>query len=303
VEVYSTSGIKFDGGYFLAQGGFAQILLGTFNTQFTVVDPQIEIGTGVPLGFVRAISNVKGLTISATTNISNLTGLLTSTGTDVSGLNIRLGANFGKVVDTTTESGGGIYGSVIQYDSSLSQTVQSTAIFDSVVLDGSVTTTRQIDIRTKNTGTAFSTGGMVPSSATDGTDVTASTTTTYVCELNLRCSALLTGASILQGSTGAGNCTLYLLDYNGTQLAKTASFSVSGSTAQYVGDNFLSSYFAAGPGRYYIAAQFDNASNKFRAHALGLFGASSVASTYGALPTLTPPTAFTTNVGPIVSTY
>lgn len=303
VEVYSTFGIKFDGGYFLAQGGFAQILLGTFNTQFTVVDPQIEIGTGVPLGFVRAISNVKGLTISATTNISNLTGLLTSTGADVSGLNIRLGASFGKVVDTTTESGGGIYGSVIQYDSSLSQTVQSTAIFDSVVLDGSVSTTQQIDIRTKNTGTAFSTGGMVPSSATDGTDVTASTTATYVCELNLSCSMLLTGAAILQGSTGAGNCTLYLLDYNGAQLAKTASFSVAGSTAQYVGNNFLSSYFAAGPGRYYIAAQFDNASNKFRAHALGLFGASSVASTYGVLPTLTPPTGFTANVGPIVSTY
>jgi len=303
MEVYSTFGIKVDGGYFLAQGGFAQVLLGTFNTQFTVVDPQIEIGTGVPLGFVRAISNVKGLTISATTNISNLTGLLTSTGADVSGLNIRLGASFGKVVDTTTESGGGIYGSVIQYDSSLSQTVQSTAIFDSVILDGSVSTTKQIDIRTKNTGTAFCTGGMVPSSATVGTDVTASTTATYVCELNLSCSMLLTGAAILQGSTGAGNCTLYLLDYNGTQLAKTASFSVSGSTAQYVGNNFTTSYFAAGPGRYYIAAQFDSASNKFRAHALGFFGASSVASTYGVLPTLTPPTGFTANVGPIVSTY
>jgi hypothetical protein len=144
---------------------------------------------------------------------------------------------------------------------------------------------------------------MVPSSATVGTDVTASTTATYVCELNISCSVLLTGASILQGSTGTGNCTLYLLDYNGTQLAKTASFSVSGSTAQYVGNNFLSSYFAAGPGRYYIAAQFDSASNKFRAHTLGVFGASSVASTYGVLPTFTPPTGFTANVGPIVSTY
>lgn len=303
VQVFSTFGVKIDGGYFLAQNGYAVILLSTFNSQFSVTDPQIELGAGTPLGFVRAASNVKGLNISGTTNISSLTGLLTVSGADVSGLNIKLGSSFGKVVDTTTESGGGIYGAVIQYDSSLSQTVQSTAIFDSVVLDGSVTTTKQIDIRTKNTGSAFPTGGMVPSSATDGTDVTASTTATYVCELNISCSMLLTGASILQGSTGAGNCTLYLLDYNGTQLANTASFGLGGVTAQYVGNNFTTSYFAAGPGRYYIAAQFNNASNKFRAHALGVFGASSVASTYGTLPTLTPPTAFTADVGPIVSTY
>jgi hypothetical protein len=302
-QAFSTAVVKIDGGYFLAQNGFAAILLSTFNVQFSVTEPQVELGAGTPLGFVRAVSGVKGLNISGTTNISGLTGLLTANGADVSLLNIKLGSSFGKVVDTTTESGGGIYGAVIQYDSSLSQTVQSTAIFNSVVLDGSVTATKQIDIRTKNTGKAFSTGGMVPSSATDGTDVTASTTTTYVCELNLNCSALLTGASILQGSTGAGNCTLYLLDYQGTQLAKTASFSVAASTAQYVGNNFATSYFAAGPARYYIAAQFDNASNKFRAHVIGLFGASSVASTYGVLPTFTPPTTFTTDVGPIASTY
>lgn len=303
VQLFSTFGVKIDGGYFLAQNGYAVILLSTFNSQFSVTGPQIELGSGTPLGFVRAVSNVKGLDISATTNISGLTGLLLVNGADVSSVNIKLGSSFGKVFDRVTESGGNIYGGVIEYDSSLSQTVPSSGISDAVILDGAVSTTKQIDIRTKNTGTAFCTGGMVPSSATVGTDSTASITATYLCELNLSCSMLLTGASILQGSTGAGNCTLYLLDFNGAQLAKTASFSVSGSTAQYVGNNFTTSYFAAGPGRYYIAAQFDSASNKFRTHSLGLFGASSVASTYGTLPTLTPPTAFTANVGPIVSTY
>jgi hypothetical protein len=303
IEAYSTFGIKIDGGYFLAQDGFAQILLSTFNQQFTVVDPQIEVGAGNPLCFVRAVSNVKGLTMAATTNISGLTGLRTVSGANVSGLNIKLGANFGQIFDAATESGGGVVGSVIQYDSSIGQSVPNNLIFDSVVLDGSVTGTKNIDIRTRGTTNAFSTGSLPATSSTMGTDTVADTTKTYICELFVNASTLITGAGLLQGSVGAGNCTLYLLDYTGNEITKTASFSVAGSTAQYVGNNFLTNYFATGPGKYYLAAQFDSASNRFRTHSLGFFGASSVTSTYGVLPTITPPTGFTANVGPIVSTY
>ena len=53
-----------------------------------------------------------------------------------------------------------------------------------------------------------------------------------------------------------------------------------------------------------IGFQFDSTSARFRTHILGNFGAAKkTGQTYGTLTTLTPPTTFTTDLGPIADTY
>jgi hypothetical protein len=143
--------------------------------------------------------------------------------------------------------------------------------------------------------TVFHSGGAAPMTTTTGTE--------YICEVHVPLNATLTGVSLLNGSAVSGNITVILYDSNGAILANSASTAQSG-TAAYQKVPFATAYNAKGPAKYFIGLQVDNTTARFRSHILGNFGASKKTSqTYGTLTTLTPPTTFTTGLGPIADVY
>ena len=115
----------------------------------------------------------------------------------------------------------------------------------------------------------------------------------------------LTGIAILNGSAVAGNVSTMLYRATGSLVAGSLSAATAQSgTAAYQA-------FACGTaslipaGTYYVAVQFSSASARFRSHVLGAFGAGKITSTVaGTAPSgVSPPTTFTTNLGPIASLY
>lgn len=151
--------------------------------------------------------------------------------------------------------------------------------------------------------TVFHSGSSAPDTTTTGTDTTPVITEEYVSEVFVHLNAQLTGIAILNGSVASGNVTVILYDSNGAIVANSASTAQSG-TAAYQKIPFASAYFAKGPAKYFIGLQVDNTTARFRTHILGNFGAAKkTAQTYGTLTTLTPPTTFTTGLGPIADVY
>lgn len=138
-----------------------------------------------------------------------------------------------------------------------------------------------------------------------GTDTTPVATTTYICEIFIPANCTVTGVAVVNGSANAGNIQVSLADSTGAPIAaaKSASTASSGANA-YQRIPFASSYAAKGPATYYIMYQTDNTSNRLRTHLVGNFGTSTqTAGTYGTFVSFSPPTTFTTNVGPICSLY
>lgn len=151
--------------------------------------------------------------------------------------------------------------------------------------------------------TVFHTGDAAPMTTTTGTDTTPVITEEYVARVFVPMNAKLTGISLLNGSAVSGNVTVILYDSNGGIVANSASTAQSG-TAAYQQIPFASAYNAKGPANYFVGLQVDNTTARFRSHILGNFGASKkTAQTYGTLTALTPPTTFTTGVGPVADTY
>lgn len=151
--------------------------------------------------------------------------------------------------------------------------------------------------------TAFHTGGVGVTSGSAGTNTTPATTTTYIAEVVIAVATTLTGIALLNGAAAAGNIQLALADGTGKVIAMTASTAQAGTTAfQQV--PFVAPVDIALPGKYYVMAQFSSASARFQAHALGNFVTTTQAGgAYGTFVNFTPPTTFTTNVGPIADTY
>lgn len=151
--------------------------------------------------------------------------------------------------------------------------------------------------------TVWATGGAPPAAATTGTDTTPVVTETYVARVFIPVNGTITGISILNGSAVAGNMQLGLFNSAGVLVAQTASTAQSG-TAAYQDVAFTTAYAAKGPGMFFIAAQFNNTSARFRTHAVGRFTAfKKTGETYGTFTALTNPNSFTTALGPIASTY
>lgn len=149
----------------------------------------------------------------------------------------------------------------------------------------------------------WATGDSPPQTATTGTDTTPVVTETYVARVFVPVASTLTGISILNGSAVAGNMKLGLFDSTGALVAQTASTAQSG-TAAYQDVAFTTPYAVNGPAMYFVAAQFNNTSARFRTHAVGRFTAfKKTGETYGTFTALTNPNTFTTALGPIASTY
>ena len=149
------------------------------------------------------------------------------------------------------------------------------------------------------------TGGFTPAANTDGTDTTPSATETYIAEVLVPGpgSVTITGISLFNGSANAGNIQLALADSAGNIVAQTASTAASGTDA-YQDVPLTAAYTAVGPATYYVLLQNNNTSNRFNSHTFGRFGASKkTGETFGTFTTITPPTTFTTALGPIATLY
>lgn len=151
--------------------------------------------------------------------------------------------------------------------------------------------------------TAFATGQASPQTTTTGTDTTPVVTETYIAEVFVPVNHVSTGFQVLNGSLVAGNITAILYDSSGAVVATSASTAASG-TAALQSLAWSATQNLKGPAKYYVGLQCNNTGYRFRSHILGAFGASKkTGETYGTATTITPPTTFTTGLGPIGSLY
>jgi len=154
--------------------------------------------------------------------------------------------------------------------------------------------------------TVYHSGQSAPDAATAGTNASVATTTTYVAEVFVPANCTLTGVSILNGTAVAGNVNVGLANSSGTVVAQSATTTSQSGTTAYQQVPFSTTYAAKGPAKYFILLQGSNTSARFRAHALGNFGAKAVTSeTYGTFLTTASysTTTFTADVGPIADVY
>jgi hypothetical protein len=163
---------------------------------------------------------------------------------------------------------------------------------------------------------AFHTGNQGAQLAADGNNSTPATTELYVAEMYVPVTCLVTGVGVFNGSDTTDNVKIGLYDVNGVLLRATAS--TAGGTA----DSYQRIAFATdgtgaaattivlpGPGTYYIGTCYAGTTSRFNTFAVGNFGAGKITSLVFATNfastalTITPPTTFTTALGPIVSLY
>lgn len=146
-------------------------------------------------------------------------------------------------------------------------------------------------------------GGMPARLSTDGTNSTPSVTETYICEVFIPAPTTVTGIAIFNGDAVAGNVAVALANSVGAVLASSAATAQAG-TDVYQRVPFTAALSASGPGTFYILVQFSNTSARFNTHTFGDFGASKkTGEVFGTFTTVTPPTTFTTALGPIASLY
>lgn len=148
------------------------------------------------------------------------------------------------------------------------------------------------------------TGAWKPLAITDGSEVACVATTTYVAQMFVPANMTVTGVAIVNGTAVAGNVQVSIADSTGAPIAAARSASTAASgTAAYQRIAFASPW-AATPGTYYLQLQCNNTSMRFRAHTVGDFRTTTQTSgTYGTFASFTPPTTFTTAVGPVASLY
>lgn len=150
------------------------------------------------------------------------------------------------------------------------------------------------------------TGDLPARVSTDGTNATPSATETYIAEVFVPANVTLTGVAIFNGATvGTDKHCVFLCDSAGAAVANTATAGVTTSGADaYQRIPFTATYAAKGPATYYVALQMNGATDRYNAHGFGNFGASKATSTvFGTLASITPPTTFTADLGPIASLY
>jgi hypothetical protein len=149
----------------------------------------------------------------------------------------------------------------------------------------------------------YHTGDAAPMTTTTGTDTTPVITEEYVAEVFVPVNHQSTGVALSTARPCPATSPAILYDSNGGIVASTASTAQSG-TAAYQKAAWTAPVNLKGPAKYFIGVQIDNTTARFRSHILGNFGAAKKTSqTYGTLTTLTPPTTFTTNLGPVADIY
>jgi hypothetical protein len=150
------------------------------------------------------------------------------------------------------------------------------------------------------------TGGVTVTQTTDGNDTTPVITETYIAEVFVPANMSITGIAIFNGSAvGTDKLVAALYDSTGAVVANSALAGVTATgTDTFQRLPFTAPYSARGPATYYVGLQVNGTTYRFNSHIAGNFGASKkTTELFGTLTTITPPTTFTTAVGPIASLY
>lgn len=213
------------------------------------------------------------------------------------------GADLNIMVNRVNAIGNGSFTGA--YNGTLGAITPSTVAATTISASGVTTATGGLTGPTATSPRTLNTCGVPATLTTSGTDtVNAAATDTYVSEITVPVNISTTGASLFNGTTQNGNVTVYLADSAGNQIAHTASTATSGAT-QYQSIAWVGGPIAVvGPATYYMYFQNSATSNSWRTLAVGHCGTVlHTGDTYGTFPTITPPTTFTTVVGPIAGLY
>lgn len=140
-----------------------------------------------------------------------------------------------------------------------------------------------------------------------GTAVNHVAGTTYVAEVELNLAKTVNGIAVLNGGTVGTNKRIVAIysRLGGAALANSALAGITSSGANsFQSHNFTSSIILQA-GRYFVAVQADGNTDNARMVAANTFRqtTTSVSGSFGTLPSLTAPTTFTADVGPIVELY
>lgn len=157
------------------------------------------------------------------------------------------------------------------------------------------------------------TGGVPAILTTSGTNTANNTAgMMYLAEIFVPCNVSTTGAAVFNGTAVAGNCKYALFSVaangtSGTRVAVTTSTATAGTTAYQTVAWTGGPIAITGPATYFIGTIYDDTTHDLRGHVLGKFATGTVGSltyaTDSTFATLTVPTTFTADLGPIASLY
>lgn len=151
----------------------------------------------------------------------------------------------------------------------------------------------------------FNTCGTAAQLAADGNNSTPASTSVYVAEVFVPVNVVATGVATFNGSAGTDNRIVGLYSKTGTLLATSIS-TAAGNNDEYQRIAFSAPITVTGPGTYYIAQSYAGNTARFNTFAVGSCGAGEITTQVFAngLPaSITPPTTFTTALGPIAALY
>lgn len=150
-------------------------------------------------------------------------------------------------------------------------------------------------------------GGIPAYVSTFGTQVTPVTTEVYLAEVFVPCNMSITGIAVFNGATvGTDKYCVVLYDSAGNAVANSDTDGVTTAGADdYQRIPFTAAYAAKGPATYYIGLTVNGTTDRFNAHGLGDFPAGKVTGeVFGTISaSLTMPTTFTADLGPVASLY
>jgi hypothetical protein len=159
----------------------------------------------------------------------------------------------------------------------------------------------------------FYAGNWAPIAATSGTDATPAEKKLYLTSLFLPVNKKITGIGYVAGSVGGTNKVIAaLLDASGNVVAhssETTEGTTVGTTAEVQALAFTAPYVASGPANYFIGITMNGGTARYRAIPANTAGANILAgevaiTTKNVLPaSVTPPTTFTGDKGPVAFVY
>jgi len=142
-----------------------------------------------------------------------------------------------------------------------------------------------------------------------GTNKSLVAGTAYIAEVFIPRNVTLTGVAILNGATVGTDKWIVGL-YGSAGGSAVANSALAGTTSSgadaFQAIAFTGTYAAVGPARYWIVLQSNGTTDTIRTIAASTFidvFTTSVAGTFGTLPSLTPPTTFTADWGPVAYVY
>lgn len=173
---------------------------------------------------------------------------------------------------------------------------------------------------TTHTGAVTLTGGIAlgdlfhnfmgwrPSTLTSGTSTTPSATHVYVSQIVVPFNSTLTGIYLNNGATvGTNKYVAILYNSAGAVVANSTLSGITTSGADGYQILAFTGTYAAVTGTYWIGIQVNGTTDRFRSvPAVGQFAGYTgdiTGQTFGTAATITPPTSFTADVGPVAFTY